>query len=128
MTTARMMYACLAGIAVTTTLAWLSPGAPAFSGALILLGFFLGPVFPTTMATTPRITTPQLTPTAIGVLNAGSVIGGTGLPWLAGVIAQDTGTWTLLPFALALALLQFAVWRPLAARLHPAAEQSVTPA
>jgi fucose permease len=122
-TTVGMMYACLAGITAAATLAWLSPTAAAASAALVLLGFFLGPVFPTTMAIAPRLTTPRLAPAAIGVMNAGSVVGGAGLPWLAGVIAQGTGIWTLLPFTVALAVLQFAVWRPLAARIRPALDR-----
>jgi fucose permease len=117
-TTARMMYACLAGITATTTLAWLAPDAALATAALVLLGFFLGPVFPTTMAVAPRLTQARLAPTVIGVMNAGSMAGGAALPWLAGVIAQATGMWTLLPFALALALLQFAVWRPLTIRIR----------
>jgi fucose permease len=118
-TTVVMMYACLAGITVAVTLAWLSPTVLACV-ALGLLGFFLGPVFPTTMAIAPQLTQPRLVPTAIGVLNAASVIGGSGLPWLAGTIAQSTGMWTLLPFTLALALAQFAVWSPIAGRLESA--------
>jgi len=121
--TVGMMYACLAGITAAATLAWLSPTAAAASAALVLLGFFLGPVFPTVMAITPRLTTPRLAPTAIGVMNAGGIIGGAGLPWLAGLIAQGTGIWTLLPFSIALAVLQFAAWRPLAARIGPALDR-----
>jgi fucose permease len=117
-TTARMMYACLAGIAAAATLAWLAPDAALATVALVLLGFFLGPVFPTTMAVAPRLTRARLAPTVIGVMNAGSMAGGAALPWLAGVIAQATGMWTLLPFGLALALLQFAVWRPLTVRIR----------
>jgi fucose permease len=117
-TTARMMYACLAGITAAATLAWLAPDAALATAALVLLGFFLGPVFPTTMAVAPRLTRARLAPTVIGVMNAGSMVGGAALPWLAGVIAQATGMWTLLPFGLALALLQFAVWRPLSVRIR----------
>jgi fucose permease len=120
--TAGMMYACLAGMTAAAALAWLSPTAAMASAALVLLGFFLGPVFPTVMAITPQLTTPRLAPTAIGVLNAGSLIGGAALPWLSGVIAQSTGIWTLLPFGIALALLQIAIWRPLAARIRPELE------
>ncbi|MCW2930862.1 MAG: transporter [Actinomycetia bacterium] len=116
LTTVRMMYVCLAGIIAAATLAWLAPTAGTSSAALVLLGFFLGPVFPTMMAITPRLTTPRLVPTAIGILNAGGLAGGAALPWLAGVIAQGTGIWTLLPFSIALGVLQLAVWRPLAAR------------
>jgi fucose permease len=111
-----MIYACLAGITVAIGLAWLLPTAPACV-ALGLLGFFLGPVFPTTMAIAPRLTQDRLVPTAIGVMNAVSLVGGAALPWLVGALAQASGMWVLLPFALALALAQFAAWRPIAGRL-----------
>jgi len=120
LSTGGMMYACLAGITATATLGWLSPTAGAASAALVALGFFLGPVFPTTMAIAPRLTTPELAPTAIGLINAGSAVGGAGLPWVAGAIAQVTGIWTLMPFTVALAVVQIAVWRPLAARIRVA--------
>jgi fucose permease len=84
----------------------------------VLLGFFLGPVFPTTMAIAPRLTSARLAATAIGVMNAGSMVGGAALPWLAGAIGQSRGIWTLLPFTVTLALLQLAVWRSLAARIR----------
>lgn len=79
------MYGCLAGVAAAATLAWLSPTVAVTITGLVLLGFFLGPVFPTTMAIVP--------------------------------IAQRLGVWTLLPYMLTLAALQFAVWRPLARRI-----------
>jgi fucose permease len=117
-TAVGMMYACLAGVTAAAALAWFSPAAVLTSAALMLLGFFLGPVFPTTMAVAPGLTQARLRPTAIGVMNAGSVVGGAALPWLAGAIAQDTGIWVLLPYAVTLALLQFVVWRSLAARIR----------
>ena len=116
LSTAGLLYACLAGVTAAATLAWLSPALLACV-ALGLLGFFLGPIFPTTVAIAPRLTQGRLVPTAIGVLNAASVIGGAALPWLAGTVAQNTGMWVLLPFAIALAMAQFAVWRPIASRL-----------
>jgi fucose permease len=126
-TTVTMMYACLAGITVAVALAWLSPTAAAASVALMLLGFFLGPVFPTTMAIVPRLTEARLWPTAIGVMNAASVVGGAALPWLAGVITQSGGIWMLMPFTMTLAGCQFAVWRPLAGRIRAPARQPGRP-
>jgi fucose permease len=117
-TTAATIYACLTGIAAAITAAWLAPAAVACV-AFGLLGFFLGPVFPTTMAIVPQLTQRRLVATGIGVMNAGSVIGGSALPWLAGTLAQNAGMWVLLPFVLTLAMAQFAVWRPIAARLAP---------
>jgi fucose permease len=109
-----MMYGCLTGVLACATLVWLVPG-PALAGvALGLLGFFLGPIFPTTMALAPQMVEPRLQPTAIGVMNAASTVGSSALPWLAGAIGQGAGVWTLLPYAMTLAALQFVVWRPLA--------------
>jgi fucose permease len=116
-TAVRMIYGCLAGTAAAIALAWLLPTAPACV-ALGLVGFFLGPVFPTTMSIAPRLTADRLVPTAIGVMNAVSLVGGAALPWLAGTLAQASGIWVLLPFALALAVAQFAAWRPIAGRLR----------
>jgi fucose permease len=117
-TAVGLMYTCLAGVAVATMLAWLSPVAVLATAALVLLGFFLGPIFPTTMAIAPQLTAARQVPTAIGVMNAGSVVGGAALPWLAGTIAQGAGIWTLLPFTLTLAVLQLAVWWPIADRIR----------
>jgi fucose permease len=117
-TVAGLMFACLAGVLAAAALAWLLPGAVAVSAAFVLLGFFLGPIFPTTMAVVPRLTSARLVPTAIGVMNAGSVVGGSALPWLAGAIAQGAGLWTLLPFAMTLTLVQLAIWRPIAHRIR----------
>jgi fucose permease len=109
-----MMYGCLTGILACATLVWLVPGTALVAVALGLLGFFLGPIFPTTMALAPQMTSARLQSTAIGVMNAASVVGGSVLPWLAGTIGQSAGVWTLLPYAMVLAALQFVVWRPLA--------------
>jgi fucose permease len=110
----RMMYGCLTGILACATLVWLVPGTALVGVALCLLGFFLGPVFPTTMSLAPQMTSVRLQSTAIGVMNAASTVGGSALPWLAGAIGQSAGVWTLLPYAMTLAALQFVVWRPLA--------------
>lgn len=110
LTRTGLVYACLAGVAVTAALTWLVPVTGAAIVGFVLLGFLLGPIFPTTMAVAPLLTVPRLVPTAIGVMNAGSVVGGAALPWLAGAAAQGIGAWTLLPFAAALALLQLSVW------------------
>jgi fucose permease len=124
-TAVGLLYACLAGVTVAAALTWLLPTAAAATVGFALLGFFLGPIFPTTMAIAPQLTDARLVPTAIGVMNAGSVVGGSALPWLAGAIAQGAGMWTLLPFAIALAIVQLAVWRSIAPRIRahrPAAE------
>ncbi|GAA4455969.1 MFS transporter [Phytohabitans houttuyneae] len=126
LTAVGLMYTCLAGVIAAALLTWVLPGTvPAVAG-MVLLGFFLGPIFPTAMAVAPRLTSQRLVPSAIGVMNAGSVVGGSALPWLAGAVAQGVGVWTLLPFTLVLALLQLAVWWPMA-RLMKAREEAPIP-
>lgn len=114
---AGLMQTCLAGVTSVTALTWLLPGKAAATAGLILLGFFLGPIFPTAMAVVPRLTAAPLVPASIGIMNAGSVVGGSALPWLAGAIAGGAGVWTLLPFGLALSLCQQAIWWPMARRV-----------
>ncbi|GAA3166475.1 MFS transporter [Planomonospora alba] len=115
-----MTFACLFGVTAATVLVWIVPGtAPAFA-SFALFGFFLGPLFPTTMAVAPLLASPALVPTTIGLLNGVSVIGGALFPWLAGAIGEGLGVWTLPPYALVLALLQLAVWRMVTDRIAPA--------
>ncbi|GAA0476372.1 hypothetical protein Ade02nite_42800 [Paractinoplanes deccanensis] len=114
LTAIGLMHTCLLGVTVVAALTWLLPHEAAATAGLVLLGFFLGPVFPTAMAVAPRLTTARLVPAAIGIMNAGSVVGGAAFPWLAGAIAEGVGVWTLLPFTLALALIQYAIWWPMA--------------
>lgn len=113
----RMVAICLAGVVGAGLLAWASPWAAGSSVGLVLLGFFLGPLFPTAIAVVPRLTAAHRVPDAIGLMNALSVVGGSGLPWLAGALAQGVGLWTLLPYAVLLGLLQTAVWRGVGRRM-----------
>jgi fucose permease len=117
LTATGLMNTCLVGVTLITALTWLLPGKAAATAGLVLLGFFLGPIFPTAMALAPRLTPARLVPTSIGIMNAGSVVGGSSFPWLAGAIAEGTGVWTLLPFTLALSLLQHVIWWPMARRV-----------
>ncbi len=124
-TTARMTFACLGGVIVSSALVWVAP-LPALAGAgFIALGFFLGPLFPTAIAVMPEVTEERLVPTAIGILNGVSLVGGAALPWVAGAIAQGVGLWTLMPYALALGLLQLVIWWLLAARMRRPAPVAV---
>lgn len=110
LTPQRMMLCCLMGVVGATAVTWAVRGQLAGVG-FALVGFFLGPLFPTAMALVPDLTTATLVPTAIGVLNAVSVVGGAALPWLAGAIAQGVGIWTLLPYVVVLGVLQLVLWQ-----------------
>ncbi len=71
----------------------------------------------------PRLTFARLVPTAVGLMVGTSVVGGAALPWLAGVIAQHAGAWTLLPYSIGLTALLGTVWWRLVRRLPPGQEQ-----
>ncbi len=116
-TTARMTTACLVGVVGSLAVLGVSPFGGLSLAALALLGFFLGPLFPTAMAVVPRLTTPAHVATAVGLMNAVSVIGGSALPWLAGALGDLAGIGTLVPYVAVLALVQLAVWRGVVRRL-----------
>jgi fucose permease len=111
-----MATACLAGVTAGAALIWAAPLAAVATAGFVLLGFFLAPLFPTAMAVVPDLVEPRLVPTAIGVMNGVSIVGGAGLPWLAGWLAQHVGIWTLMPFALILSVVQLAIWRLMLSR------------
>jgi fucose permease len=117
LTAAGTSFACLFGVTGTALLGWLAPTGVVATGALVLMGCFLGPLFPNAIAVVPDIVGPRLVATAIGVINGFSVIGGALFPWLAGALAQGIGVWTLLPFATVLAVAQLVLWRQLTTRM-----------
>jgi fucose permease len=125
MSAGAMATACLAGVTAGAALIWAAPLAGVATAGFVLLGFFLAPLFPTAIAVVPDVVEARLVPTAIGVMNGVSVVGGAGLPWLAGWLAQHVGIWTLMPFALALSLVQLAVWRLMLSRSARAARPEV---
>jgi fucose permease len=107
---AGMMYACLAGMGGAVLVAWWGPGAGLAILGFGLLGFFLGPVFPTTVAVMPRLTPARLVPSAIGFLVGMSVVGGAVFPYVAGALAQGVGIGSLMPYLLVLVVLQTGGW------------------
>jgi fucose permease len=108
---------CLAGIAVCAAAVWLLPWSYAAIAGLVLMGFFLGPVYPSTVAVMPRLVPAALVGTAIGLLIGASAAGAL-FPLVAGLGAEHLGPWSLLPFALALTLVLVALWAWLARRVR----------
>jgi hypothetical protein len=85
-------------------------------------------VFPTTIAVQPRLVPSQLVPTAVGLLVGASVVGGAGLPWLAGALAQGLGLGSLLPYTLILSLILVGGWWLINRRMRAATPARATPA
>ncbi len=112
-----LTFACVGGVLASTALAWLAPAAPVSAVGLVLVGYFLGPLFPTAIAVIPRLVPLAQVPTAVGMVVGLSVVGGAAFPWLAGALAQQVGLGSLLPYALALSLVMLVSWWTVARRV-----------
>jgi fucose permease len=108
--TRELMYACLAGIVIGLLLIWLVPLGVTAALGFCFIGFSLAPIYPLTVAITPKLVPARLGPSAIGLLVSVSIIGLAVFPWIAGVLAQVLGIWTLLPYTLALAIVLLGIW------------------
>lgn len=120
----RLIQGCLGGVLVGVLLIWLAPNEAISAIGLVLTGFSLGPLFPTTIALMPDLVEPRLLASAIGFLASLGSLGGALFPWLAGNLAQQVGLWTLLPYAMLLACVMLCIWVALQARPRRAATAS----
>ncbi|MBV9689603.1 MAG: MFS transporter [Ktedonobacteraceae bacterium] len=110
MSMAGTAYSCLAGIGVSTLLIWLLPSTQATTLGFCLIGFFVGPMFPSTIVLVPYLVPDRLVSSLIGILIGISVLGGACFPWLVGTLAQSIGIWVLLPCILALTTIMYLNW------------------
>jgi fucose permease len=111
-----LIQGCLAGVAVGVLLIWVAPNEGVAAAGLWIAGFSLGPIFPTTIALMSTLVSVRLLPSAVGFLASLGSMGAAIFPWLAGNLAQQFGLWTLLPYAVVLAGVMFALWLVLRAR------------
>lgn len=105
----RLMLLCLAGVLPGLLLVWFLPfwgAAPGFC----LLGFSLGPLYPTTIAFAAQVVAPRQLPGAIGFLACLGSVGASVFPWLAGNAFQHLGFWFLPPFALLSTAGMLGIW------------------
>lgn len=111
-----LIQLCLAGVVLGLLLVWFVPFQPVSAFGLLLTGFCLGPIFPTTIALMPDLVPARLIPSAIGFLASLSAVGGSLCPWIAGTLAEHIGLWTLLPFVIVLTCGMFCLWLTLQRR------------
>lgn len=107
----KLMYACITGIALGLLLIWLVPLGVTAALGFCFIGFSLGPIYPLTVAITPKLVPSRVGASAIGVLVSVSILGLALFPWAAGILAQALGIWTLLPYALGLTIVLIGLWR-----------------
>jgi MFS family permease len=123
-----LMYTLIGAAIVSLLITWLMPFGMLAGIGFCLLGLSLAPIYPMTVALVPKLVPERLVPSAIGVLVSVSISGLSVLPWLAGVLAQLQGIWTLMPYLLILVLILLAFWSYLArpVRAAEAAQKELT--
>ena len=107
---AQLMYMLIGGAILSLLVTWLMPSGFLAGLGFSLLGLSLAPIYPLTVALIPKLVPERLVPSAIGVLVSVSISGLSILPWLAGILAQVQGIWTLIPYLLVLVLILLAFW------------------
>ncbi len=112
----RLITGCIGGVAAGLVLIWVGPGALAAAAGLVLTGFALGPIFPTTIAVMPELVPARLLPSAIGFMASAGSAGAAVFPWGAGVLAEHFGLSVLLPYVLVFTVLLVILWRLLDTR------------
>lgn len=105
-----LMYACLVGVGIGLLLIWLLPFGVVAALGFCFIGFSLAPIYPLTVAILPKLVPARLGPSAIGLLVSVSIIGLALFPWIAGILAQAVGIWTLLPYTLGLTVVLVGFW------------------
>jgi fucose permease len=107
---AGLIYCCMAAILLGVTIIWLLP-SPFFAAAgFCFVGFSLGPIYPTTVALVPSLVPARLVASAIGFLVSLSILGLAFFPWLAGILTQGIGSWSILPYSGLLTALMLCFW------------------
>ena len=124
----RLIQWCLAGVVVGVLLVWAAPFGFISAAGLVLTGFSLGPLFPTTITLISGLVPARVVATAIGFAASLGSMGAAFFPWFTGNLAQWFGLWTLLPFMVVLTVGMLAVWFFLLARSRPGQPQTSGPA
>jgi len=106
----RLIEGCLLGVVVGVLVVWLIPAEWISALGLLFTGFCLGPIFPTAIALTSQLVPSRVLASAVGFLSSLASMGAAFFPWLAGNLMQRAGLWTLLPYAILLAVAMVFLW------------------
>jgi fucose permease len=106
----RLLLICLVGVLFGLALLWLPAGTALAFGALVLLGVFLAPVYPSLMSVIPNHFGTAHIANVIGFSQAAAVIGGAGIPAALGFLAQAFGLEVIVPTLIVAAILQLACY------------------
>jgi fucose permease len=108
--TIGLITRCIIGTAIGTLVVWFLPSSFFAALGFCWIGFCLGPIYPTTVALMPTIVPSRLISSAVGFLVSSSILGIALFPWLAGILAQQIGIASLLPYSLLLTCFMLLSW------------------
>ncbi len=111
----------VAGIALVWAPVSGGAGGALAAAGLWLVGFSLGPIFPSVIAVINSATSARLRQSAIGFASSLGSMGGAFFPWVAANLAQRLGLWSLLPYAATLTFVMLGLWLVLRRKLVAAA-------
>lgn len=114
----RLIRGCLAGVVIGVILIWLVPIHAITAVGLGVVGFSFGPIYPTTIALFSNRISSRILPGAIGFLASLGSVGAAVFPWLAGMLGEHIGLWSLMPYVLVLTAVMGLLWQALQARPH----------
>src|SRR6266567_771840 len=109
----RLIQGCLVGVVVGVLLVWLLPFYAVSAVGLGLMGFSFGPIYPTTIALISNKVPSRILPSAIGFMVSLGSVGAAVCPWLAGMLAEHIGLWSLLPYVIILTAVMVCLWQAL---------------
>lgn len=107
----KLAIACYLALSIVLeVLYWLVPSFVASVVFVVLLGFFLGPLFPAAIVVATKLLPPSAHVSAIGFAAAFGGGGAAVFPFAVGAIAQSRGVAVLQPFVLAIFVFIILVW------------------
>jgi fucose permease len=90
---------------------WFVPSFHASAVSVALLGFFIGPLFPSVIVAVTKLLPSRLHVSVIGfAAGIGAGLGATAFPFIVGAIAQERGVQMMHPFVLSLFVGQIVLW------------------
>src|SRR5207247_9021478 len=97
---------------------WLLPFYAISAVGLSLIGFSFGPIYPTTIALISNKVSSRILPSAIGFMVSLGSVGAAICPWLAGMLAEHVGLWSLMPYIIVLTAVMVCLWQAFQVRSH----------
>ena len=114
----RLILGCLVGVVIGGLFVWLLPVYAVSAVGLGLIGFSFGPIYPTTIALISNKVSSRILPSAIGFMVSLGSVGAAICPWLAGMLAEHVGLWSLLPYVIGLTAVMLCLWIALQRHSH----------